>query len=97
MLRLGVRSWAQPGDQAGGPQIGTDPDLRWGHSRRFDHVRDESPVPDMLRHRNKATLIDGLILKVPEKLRGIFHGLEVPKRGNGGAGGLYTLSRARAA
>jgi len=38
-----------------------------GQSRRFDHVRDESDlpqIPDILRHRNKLALVDGTILKI---------------------------------
>jgi hypothetical protein len=47
--------------------------LAMGHSRRFDHVRDESglpPIPDLLRDRNKLRSLMRSILEIFSLTRG---------------------------
>ncbi len=72
-----------------------------GHSRRFDHVRDESglpPIPDLLRHRNKgdAYLMRPILKNFSREIEArIFTGSKSKRGGGGRDGGLDTLSRAR--
>jgi hypothetical protein len=83
--------------------FGAGPRTVPSHSRRFDHVRDESglpSIPDLLRHHSKPAFIDGdpFLIFLVRPLSGLYegragvHGAVRQKSGNGiGALAAYWL------